>query len=135
MNFRCKRTVLLMSVQPLSVVREVDIRCARCARDLGARAPLLAVVKHNSASPDRWQFSKLPRLSRPQAGELGTPDAPSPRTIPVPVAGFPRPNDLPRHRSVKLICRRCGPRPPARIRKLIELAIHAAAEGRRIVYR
>jgi hypothetical protein len=129
-----KCTILAMRAQRALGVREVKIRCARCAPDMGARTPILAVAERDSSDPDRWQLTRLPRLSRPLAGELGTLDAPSPRTIPVPVAGFPRPNDLPRHRSVKLTCRRCGPRPPARVRTLIELAAQAAAEGRRVVY-
>jgi hypothetical protein len=129
-----KRTIVAVSAQPASAVTEVEIRCDRCARDLGDRAPLLGVVGRDYGSPDRWRFSQLPRLSRRQAGQLGTPEAPSPRVAPLPVAGFPRPNDLPRRRSTKLMCRRCHAKPRMTVRDLIQQAARAAAEGRRVIY-
>jgi hypothetical protein len=102
----------------------VTLRCDRCARDLGTKAPALAIC--NRTEGGWWQVIAVQRMSRDMR------DQP-------PVAGYQpftgRGHGLDlRAPGQALACRRCKARPRVSRRNLVELVEEALAAGRRDAY-
>jgi hypothetical protein len=118
-----------VSGQSALAVEEVEVRCDRCARDLADRAPLLAKVQRDPPYlGGTWHAFRFRRAQDRERAEPGTP--PSQRKL-RPRGGF---ESLDHQGSATLPCRRCHAKPRMKVHDLIDLAAHAAAEGRRIAY-
>jgi hypothetical protein len=130
-------------------VSDVEGKCDRCARDLGRRAPTLAVCRWVSSSAwaeglrDHWELIGLGQRNRRPLEVQGTPRPTVPgRTLSgqtvMATPGMVHPRTRDKHpvtaRRVELACRRCGARPRVARRRLYELAEQAVAAGRRDFY-
>jgi hypothetical protein len=116
-------------------IDHVALRCDRCARDLGGSAPVLAFAGGVPQS-DRWVLIDLGQRRPTRASSIPTPPPYPGFTGAVGGLGGRRVDQhtVRRGRGLQLACRRCSHRPRVAYRHLLELAVQAAAAGRRDAY-